>query len=351
MTTPAVLDFDRLLAPIPGPSPTGVDLRADESHDSIYWQIKSTRNESSRIERKYSEDPKNEEYSLSKRRWPEVIELSTQVIAEQSKDYEIAAWLCEALLRQHSFAGLRDGLVLARRLAETFWDGLHPGPKAEDRTSQFGGLFQGALVMPIRQVSITEGTAYAELDYEEAKRKGGAVLQQVEQVARQSSVDFYLRISGDLQESIAELERLAAVLKAKCGKDESGMDLAPSAHEVTKALQAVLGAVVVLAGDRLKAPAQQAIEVPTAAAPVPSHNGQEEPVMTRELAFKQLRELADFFRKSDTHSFIAHHIDEAIRWGELSLPELLSELISQDATRKEVFTRIGIRPPEKSEKK
>ena len=73
--------------------------------------------------------------------------------------------------------------------------------------------------------------------------------------------------------------------------------------------------------------------------------------MTREIAFKQLRELAEFFRRSDTHSFIAHHIEEAIRWGELSLPELLGELIGQDNLRKEVFTRIGIRTPDKPEKK
>ena len=229
MTTAAILDFDLLLSPIPGEKPTGVDLRADDSHDSVYWQIKSVRNDSSRIERKHPEDPKNEEYSLSKRRWPEVIELSTKVLAEQAKDYEIAAWLCEALLRQHGFAGLRDGFLLARRMAETFWDGLYPGPKPEDRVAQFAGLFQGALVAPIRQVSITEGTEYGELDFDEARRKGGAVLQQIEQAARQSSTEFLARLVADGQGAIAELDRLAKVLKEKCGKDESGIDLAPPA--------------------------------------------------------------------------------------------------------------------------
>jgi type VI secretion system protein ImpA len=111
----------------------------------------------------------------------------------------------------------------------------------------------------------------------------------------------------------------------------------------------VLDAVMALAGDRLKTAAAQPAAATGAAAAPPAADGQQQkpPEMTRELAFKQLRELAEFFRKSDTHSFIAHHIDEAIRWGELSLPELLGELISQDNLRKEVFTRIGIRTPEK----
>ena len=347
MTTAAILDFDLLLSPIPGEKPTGVDLRADDSHDSVYWQIKSVRNDSSRIERKHPEDPKNEEYSLSKRRWPEVIELSTKVLAEQAKDYEIAAWLCEALLRQHGFAGLRDGFLLARRMAETFWDGLYPGPKPEDRVAQFAGLFQGALVAPIRQVSITEGTEYGELDFDEARRKGGAVLQQIEQAARQSSTEFLARLVADGQGAIAELDRLAKVLKEKCGKDESGIDLAPPAGEVIKALQGVVDAVAVLAGDRLKAESQQPAVAVAAASPA-AEGGPNKAKMTRETAFKQLREIAEFFRKTDTHSFIAHHIDEAIRWGELSLPELLGELIGQDNLRKEVFTRIGIRTAEKN---
>jgi type VI secretion system protein ImpA len=346
MTTLAIFDFDRLLAPIPGESRTGVDLRADESHDSVYWQVKSARNESSRIERKHLEDPKNEEYSLSKRRWPEVVDLATQVLAGQSKDYEIAAWLCEGLLRQHSFGGLRDGFVLARRLAEQFWDDLYPGPKSEDRVSQFEGLLQGALLLPIRQVPITEGTEFSELDYDEAKRKGGPLLQQIEQQARQSSTEFLIRLAAELQGAIAELEHLAKVLKEKCGKDEDGADVAPSPRDVVKAMEGVLGAVAALAGDRLKTPPHQPAAAATAATPVP--NGQPETsVMTRELAFKQLRELAEFFRKSDTHSFIAQHLDEAIRWGGLSLSELLGELISQESLRKEVFTRIGIHTAEK----
>ena len=172
-----------------------------------------------------------------------MIELSSRVLAEQSKDYEIAAWLCEALLRQHSFAGLRDGFVLARRLAEGFWDALYPGPKAEDRVSQFGGLFLGALVLPVRQVSITEGTEYSELDYDEAKRKAGPLLQQIEQAARQTSTEFYVRLTGDLKGAIAELEQLAKVLREKCGKDEGGVELAPSPRDVVKAMQGVSDAV------------------------------------------------------------------------------------------------------------
>ena len=104
-------------------------------------------------------------------------------------------------------------------------------------------------------------------------------------------------------------------------------------------------------GSSLTAPGAAAarLAVPeTAAASPAAEGGPNKAKMTRETAFKQLREIAEFFRKTDTHSFIAHHIDEAIRWGELSLPELLGELIGQDNLRKEVFTRIGIRTAEKN---
>ena len=71
--------------------------------------------------------------------------------------------------------------------------------------------------------------------------------------------------------------------------------------------------------------------------------------MTRQLAIQRLREVAEFFRKTEPHSPISHHIEEAIRWGLLSLPDLLTELVPQENVREELFTRIGIQKAEKAE--
>jgi len=58
----------------------------------------------------------------------------------------------------------------------------------------------------------------------------------------------------------------------------------------------------------------------------------------RDDAFHQLRTLAEFFRKVEPHSPVSYLLEKAIRWGYLSLPELMSELLlNQEDTIKQVF--------------
>ena len=44
----------------------------------------------------------------------------------------LAAWLTEALVHRHGFAGFRDGLKLINGLLENLWDGLYPRPDEGD---------------------------------------------------------------------------------------------------------------------------------------------------------------------------------------------------------------------------
>jgi type VI secretion system protein ImpA len=381
MATDAVLDFDRLLSPLSAENPTGKDLSQDTSDDPIFWRIKSARDQSSEIEAKYlaekaiGKEAHEAGYSRSQCRWAEVVQESIGVLADQSKDYWIAAWMCEGLLRQDGFVGLREGFRLARELAERFWEDLHPGPKdghdVARRVSQFRGLFSGrlggTLVLPVRQVPVTQGPGYSDLDYEQAQAlekiadaderqarldRGAVSLQQFEQQAMETSCEFYRELIGDLRGAMSELQQLVAVLEVKCGKDEEGNSLVPSPRDVMKTLEGVLATVMRLAGSRL-AEQEGAGETQDAGETfVLGSDGRQlaretaGQRMTRELAIQRLHEVAEFFRRTEPHSPISHHVEEAIRWGLLSLPDLLTELIPQENVREELFTRIGIRKGE-----
>ncbi|MEW4579906.1 type VI secretion protein, partial [Vibrio cholerae] len=64
----------------------------------------------------------------------------------------------------------------------------------------------------------------------------------------------------------------------------------------------------------------------------------------RDSAFHQLREISDYFRRSEPHSPVSFLLEKAIRWGYLSLPELLQEMISRDEriSLDKVFNVIGL---------
>src|SRR5712691_11018820 len=58
--------------------------------------------------------------------WRGVIKIATDALTTRTKDVKTAAFLVEALVKQHGLAGLRDGLQLLTELHERFWDSLHP---------------------------------------------------------------------------------------------------------------------------------------------------------------------------------------------------------------------------------
>ncbi len=72
-------------------------------------------------------------------------------------------------------------------------------------------------------------------------------------------------------------------------------------------------------------------------------------VMTREQAFEGLSRVADFFEQTEPHSPVSFALRQVIRWGRMSLPELLTELISDESVRSEMFRRAGIPHPNDSD--
>ncbi len=115
----AVLDIDGLLAPIPGADPSG------DPHAYAYGlreQLSELRIE----ERPEDFDDATRPEKLKKADWPRARQLAEQALRDQSKDLRIACHLVEAVTKLDGFSGLRDGLILVRRLVDECWDFLLP---------------------------------------------------------------------------------------------------------------------------------------------------------------------------------------------------------------------------------
>src|SRR5262249_8842136 len=100
--------------------------------------------------------------------WKPVLEHGGKALAEKTKDLEIAAYLIEALLRLHGFAGLRDGFRLARELIGKYWGKLHPLPDEEGIATRVTALApvlraegRVSLLIPIARVPLTEAASPA----------------------------------------------------------------------------------------------------------------------------------------------------------------------------------------------
>jgi type VI secretion system protein ImpA len=71
-------------------------------------------------------------------------------------------------------------------------------------------------------------------------------------------------------------------------------------------------------------------------------------VATRQEALRTLLRVSEYFRRTEPHSPVSYALEQAVRWAQMSLPDLLSELVTDKSTREEIFKRAGItQPPEK----
>src|SRR5262249_37850285 len=194
MPSAETLEFAKLLKPIVGEKPTGADLRADSSPGSLYYAVKDARTAARNAERLQATGEETDKAAAVPPDWKAVLQHALKALAEKTKDLEITAYLIEAQVRLHGFAGLRDGFRLARELTEKFWDHLYPLPDEDGLETRLAPLIglngedsQGTLIVPIARVPVTEATALGRLscmNYQQA----AALRQMTDQKAREKKI-------------------------------------------------------------------------------------------------------------------------------------------------------------------
>jgi type VI secretion system protein ImpA len=153
----------------------------------------------------------------------------------------------------------------------------------------------------------------------------------------------------DITASLKEFELLCAVLDEKCGSDKNGHTLAPPSSNIRNALESCRDLLQNLCQGRM--PASAAVTSDAALAEMapgetrlPTRSGS---IQSREAAFQSLLQVAEFFKRSEPHSPVSYALEQAVRWGRMPLPDLLTELIPEEPARQQLFKLIGISPPEK----
>ncbi len=363
MASPAILNLAELLSPIAGDLPTGRDLRLDLSSLSSYQTIKMARYAARDAE-------KNNLYSESSNdadeHWRKILTLAPKVLREESKDLEVATWLTEALVRRHGFAGLRDALQLIDGLISQFWDHLYPMPDEdgiETRVGPFAGLNgtsnEGVLIAPIRRIPLTQGYtpgpfAYYQyqqaLDIERSENDSaraskienlGFTFTAIEQAVIETDINFFIDSLEDMAVIVDCCRQIEKQLDNLCGTDD-----APSTRAIIAIVEECQAAINHIAEKKMLAAATAASELEKNAAETSSDaptikkaaadntsNTTANALVSREAAFKQLLEISRFLRKTEPHSPVSYMLEKAVRWGNMSLEDLIDELITDPSSR------------------
>lgn len=373
MASAEVLDIESLVSPISEENPSGVELRGSE-HANQFFDLRETFNQSNKAERDLLQAqafPDEEFPDLKDPQWDDVREQAIQILTSYSKDVSVASWLIEASMRMDGIVGLRDGFKVMLEICRRYWDAIHPEPDEDEgyaeTVSQLTGLTSERSFSTLENLPLTNGAGgqYSLFDFNEANRIEGLPSEErqrriAEGAIERQTFDNSFRATPrkhlddlleDLDASIETIRELGTYLDERCVPNSYGEDTSPSMTSFRQKLESIRASVKQLMSDLLEddeAPAEQdaAAAGGDGEAVRSGTKAVVGTIQSRVDAIKMIRKIAEYFRKSEPHSFIHFKLEQAAKWAEMPFPELLQELLRDDSTMSELSRRTGIPIPQ-----
>lgn len=322
-----MLNTEELLAPISDDQPCGEDLAFAPEVDAINRA-------------RQADDPSIDQgawvTTLKEADWKFVAKQCTTLIAQRSKDLQLAVWLVEASAKTHGMRGLADSLFVLVELCDRFWDRLYP--TLDDGVEQrIGNLSWIAARVPqlMLEMAVTEDGAFSMQRVAGATAAGPDETAALDTARRRSARAFYGALQSDCELCEAALSQLEQVVDARLPDDGPGFTAAKAA------LQTVLHFVRPLVLD----PAAARLAAAPAGAPAsaaPAGVMVDGATQNRAQALAQLRAVADFFRRTEPHSPVAYLADKAAHWGEQPLHVWLRAVVKDDAAFAQFEDLLGL---------
>ncbi len=367
-----VVDVEALLTPILGDNPAGSNLQYSGLPDEI--------REIRRSEDGVARDGYQTEAKLAD--WDQVISLATDALATQSKDLQVAAWLAEALVKVHGFAGLRDSLKVMHGLHEKFWDQVFPENDEGDLEARANSLswLDRQTTLAIREVPLTKaqgGENYNFNQWEEAKEYDipenldslDSAAQEKFRALKETATKerkvtgeqwrlaknktrraFYEELAALVNGSWLEFQALDKIMDQKFDRQTPGLgELKKTLENIRSVIDKVVKEKRIAEPDAIE-PAGTDVEgaLPGQAAansPGPSGvglAGTAGAIRGRQEALRRLGEVAEYFQKTEPHSPVAYLVQRAVKWGQMPLDKWLQEVIKDNTVLEHLRETLGL---------
>jgi type VI secretion system protein ImpA len=359
---PPVIDLEALLQPIPGDNPAGENLR----YSGIYDEIAEAR----RADDTLNQGAWQSEVKLSDFR--RVIELAVPTLNTRAKDLQIGAWLTEALIKEHGFAGLRDSLRLLGGLQENYWETLHPEIDEGDQEGRANAIswLDTQASLAIKGAPITAGEGYSFIDWEDSKLfefpDNIDTLDLAEQQRYndlKTQAENERRVTGDmwrrakmatnrlfceqtnylLDECWTAFADINRVIEEKYDRNQM-----PGLSNLKKSLDQIHTQVKKLLDEKREEEPDEIAETGASGdetgvmgATAGAGTGPGGPIQSRREALKRLSEIAEFFQKTEPHSPVSYLVQRAVKWGNMPLDSWLQDVIKDDTVLYQLRQTLG----------
>lgn len=270
--------------PIPGGNAAGENARYEPEYEVVTSEIGKLG------------DPAASEVS-----WKDIVSNGEAVLGGKSKDLLIASYYSWALYQQQGLQGLLEGIKCISAMTTMYWEDMFP-PVKRMRARE------SALDWLIDKVSdALEKTPPGNADEAAIAKECGEIWN-----------DLTNFVNPKLD---APNPKLDAMVRA-FGAGAAGASAPEGGGEATGADSAGASTMV---------DSQQAAGA-----------GPAGPITNRKVAFERLREVANYLDRTEPHTPVAHLVKRAIKWGEMSLEEVLKEVVKNNDARRNIFEVLGV---------
>jgi type VI secretion system protein ImpA len=352
MPAPPLFDVDELLEPIPGPEPAG--------SPSVFYEIKAKLDDLRREVLNPEELPEDDPDRHKRADWPGLEKLARDTLRNRAKDLRVVNYLVLALVRQHGYVGLRDGLRLLIALIEKCWDRLLPVIDEEstplDRVLPLENSLDdpvGGFRLPtaLQQLPLVQGKkqAFSYLDWELLQKpeyashpRRAEVEEAFPGALQETPPEGVTAASEAIEECLQEQNRLAQLLEQQVGREAPGLLKMRGSLENCQRM-----ARMVLEKIQPARPAQDAkTDIPADGRPASAAAAG--PPATRAEAYRLLAEAAETLERLEPHSPIPYLVRRAVELGSLPFPQLIKALIRDGNVLSELSRELGLKEGESS---
>lgn len=347
---------ESLLFPISPDTPTGPDLSFSPEFDQI-------------AELRRFDDPTLDQgewvRDIKSADWPGVARICSELLSTRTKDLRLAGWMTEALAHTRGFAGMAEGLNACAGLCETFWDALHPQADKDVPLEEPGERFGqriGNLTWLLTQVVEIAHTQPLIVGKADSAAFGRRIIEavrsrkpsdadadqepneaQIAQALAQTPADGLMDSLEGAQAALDAVARLQAVVDAQLGLEGPNFSTARTALQDTQHMLKRFAKERGLLQTTEADSTETASAAETTASSVPAFSGGAP--ATRAQALAQLRQVAEYFRRTEPHSPVAYLADKAARWGEVPLHQWLRSVLKDPASLAQIEELLGVEPP------
>jgi type VI secretion system protein ImpA len=223
------ISLEMIATPLSEESPAGEELR----YTKVYDDIKEARRAEDDIPQG---DWQRETKSAD---WDKVVRLSLDALTGQTRDFQIAAWLTEALAMEEGFEGVDSGLRVMTVLLSQFWETAYPLVEDDDydyRVAPFEFL-NDRLTAAIRLIPLTDPRSSQGYSYQKWKEsrdvgyeadgrgdrraeliaEGKIPAEEFDTAVAKSSAAYYKSLADSIAACVAAFGEMDAAIDEKFG--------------------------------------------------------------------------------------------------------------------------------------